>query len=543
MKLSSWAVSADRPGSVAGEAVEDGDALRLRAEWRGTVPPASVRLEIETDFPTQRVYLHGYGTGAGGRVVELPFAQPEAGHSCVVLISEESCLTVEVHDHRDYGTTLWVSPCRDGIRVSVSFDTAGAVGVGKLPDVVVREAPSLHDGLVRFAQDVAREMRVRPPGPPMRVWCSWYYHFQNFDEATLETYLDGFAALPDDVRPEVVQIDAGYFPSCGDWLETNHRWPSGLARAAEAIRARGFRAGIWIGPFMVGNRSRLFREHPDWMLRDEEGALVTEMRMYGEQRLWGLVDEEYYVLDASHPDALAYLEGAFRQLRAWGFDYFKTDFMYWGFRSSRGLRRHTSGSGTQHLRSTLDAIRQAIGDESTWLACIAPFAPFLGYADAMRVGGDVVPNWRSGGPNDALVELLPVAAHMNGVWWLNDPDAVILRDFHTSLSREEAHSLAMWQGLHAGVLNTSDPLHLLGPERMEWWRKLCGFASLSPASPLSTSGSPILAAKRTNAVADGMVVAINPSKEEAEASIPVAELALPWNVRLPPHESILRALP
>lgn len=508
--------------------VESGREWRVRAEWWGGTVPDSVRIELEASFEAEAVYLHGYGTAAVRGLVPLPVEGPLHGHSCVALVGPDRCLMVEVHDHRDYGTTISVTP--DGRQVSVSFDTAGADGIGRLPDVIVREAPSLHEGLTRFAHSAAEVMEVRPPGPPMRVWCSWYYHFQNFDEATLGAYLDGFAALPDDVRPEVVQIDAGYFPSDGDWLETNHLWPSGLARAAEMIRENGFRAGIWIGPFMVGNRSRLFREHPEWMLRGDDGALVTEMRFYGEHRLWGMMDEEHYVLDASHPEAAAYLTTVFETLRGWGFDYFKTDFMYWGFRSSGGLRRHSAGTGTQHLRRTLERIRRAIGEESTWLACIAPFAPFLGYADAMRVGGDVTPDWNPGGPNDALVPLLPNADHMNGIWWLNDPDAVILRDFHTSLTPEEAYALAMWQGFHAGVLNTSDPLHLIAPERLEWWRELCRMAALPPAAPLPTGGSPILAAAR-----GGMRLVINPSSGEVETSLPGL-----GDVRLAARSSITR---
>ena len=46
---------------------------------------------------------------------------------------------------------------------------------------------------------------------------------------------------------------------------------------------------------MVGNRSRLFAEHPDWILYDLNGNPVTPWIMDNEPKVWGYQDEEYYV--------------------------------------------------------------------------------------------------------------------------------------------------------------------------------------------------------------------------------------------------------
>ena len=54
---------------------------------------------------------------------------------------------------------------------------------------------------------------------------------------------------------------------------------------------------MWIAPFMVGNRSGLYREHPDWVVQDRQtGGPLAQMRFYGEFR-WHKRSEEYYVLD------------------------------------------------------------------------------------------------------------------------------------------------------------------------------------------------------------------------------------------------------
>ena len=82
---------------------------------------------------------------------------------------------------------------------------------------------------------------------------------------------------------------------------------------------------------MVGNRSRLYAEHPDWVVRDRASdAPLAPMKFYGEFR-WHKRSEEYYVLDITHPQAEAYMRTVFRTWRQdWGCGYFKTDFMHFG---------------------------------------------------------------------------------------------------------------------------------------------------------------------------------------------------------------------
>ena len=86
----------------------------------------------------------------------------------------------------------------------------------------------------------------------------------------------------------------------------------------DEIRDAGFIPGLWIAPHLVGNRSRLFAEHPDWVVRDRRsGGPLAAMRFYGEFR-WHKRSEEYYILDVTHPDAAAYIAGVFRTWRrAW----------------------------------------------------------------------------------------------------------------------------------------------------------------------------------------------------------------------------------
>src|SRR5207245_6173197 len=95
---------------------------------------------------------------------------------------------------------------------------------------------------------------------------------------------------------QVLQIDDGWEAEIGDWLERSPRFQRPLAEIAKRIRASGRRAGIWTAPLLVGGRSQLAREHPDWLVRGADAG-----------RNW---DES--AVDVTHPDAVDNLEPGFR---------------------------------------------------------------------------------------------------------------------------------------------------------------------------------------------------------------------------------------
>ncbi|MFB9904594.1 alpha-galactosidase [Allokutzneria oryzae] len=71
----------------------------------------------------------------------------------------------------------------------------------------------------------------------------------------------------------------GHRREVGDWL-TSGRFadvPGLFAR----IRDHGRRAGIWPAPLLVGARSELAAEHPDWLVRKENGESVEGLRDRG----------------------------------------------------------------------------------------------------------------------------------------------------------------------------------------------------------------------------------------------------------------------
>lgn len=343
----------------------------------------------------------------------------------------------------------------------------------EIPSLKIYVRENLEKGLIETANIIAKDAGARTHREPAFHWCSWYYYFDKFTHDQLLDCLEGFSKIKQEVPLRYIQIDAGYCTALGDWLEPSAHWPRGIKAAIDDIKAYGYKPGIWIGPYMVGNRSKLFHEHPDWILTDLKGNPIVQYKAYGEVRLWSYPDEEYYTLDTSHPEALKYIISVFETLREWGVEFFKTDFMFWGIHDSTEVKRYTTGkTSVEYFRDFMKAIREVIGEESYWLACIAPYLPFLGYADGMRVAIDVTPEWReseNAGTGNMIRQLVG-DNYLNNIYWQNDSDVMMIRDFHTNLSAKEVDALTLLQAVSGAFVCTSDLLHRISPERLDLFK-------------------------------------------------------------------------
>ena len=386
-----------------------------------------------------------------------------------------------------------------------------------LPIVKIREDTSLEVGLKDIALKVGEAMNARNHAEPAFQWCSWYYLYYNFSQQHLNQYLEGFSKLKNEIPFKYIQIDAGYFTSCGDWLSANQRFPEGLKAAFDEIKKYNYKPAIWIGPFMVGNRSQLYKEHPDWILYGVDDMPVTPWKFYGEEHLWGLQDEEYYILDTSHPEAMEYMRVVFRTLKEWGAELYKTDFMLWGIQDSTRVKRNTPGkTSVEYFREFLCAIREEIGDESYWLGCIAPFLPFVGFADGMRIAGDVGAQWNNSGfgPENMIREVV-ADNYFNNIYWQNDPDAMLLRDFHTHLKPTEIEALVLLQAMSGGAVYTSDPIHELSKESLSLLKFVKPEYKVNPSIPfLSRKGDEVVIINKIRGNDRYAIYILNPTEHQ-----------------------------
>jgi alpha-galactosidase len=342
------------------------------------------------------------------------------------------------------------SQARDG-RLQVSADgdvEESSYGAGLWPAL-----ESWADGVARRAG--VAEVPSLAPG-----WCTWYHYFTDVREEDVLENLAAMRRLQLDMA--VVQVDDGYQAALGDWLERSPRFPHPLTELTGRIQADGRRAGIWVAPLLVGARSRLAAEHPDWLV---EGADAGHN--------W---DQQLAALDVTHADAAAYLQDVFRSLAEWGFEFFKVDFMYAGAVEGR---RHADTTGVAAYREAVRLIREAIGPDATLLGCGAPILPSVGLYDAMRVSPDTGPLYEPregdlGSPSQRSAVLTGRGrAFQHGRFWVNDPDCLIVRP-----EVERREDWAEHVERFGALRMSSDRLEALDGWGLETTRRL-----LRPSSP------------------------------------------------------------
>ncbi|WP_433153078.1 glycoside hydrolase family 36 protein [Actinomadura nitritigenes] len=290
-----------------------------------------------------------------------------------------------------------------------------------------------------------------PAVPPM--WCSWYGYWDKVTDADI---LDNLAlAERHGIEADMFLIDDGYEAEIGDWLDLRPGFGS-LERSVGAVLESGRRAGIWVAPFLVGRRSRTFRDHPDWLVGGAHAGVM-----------W---DQDLAVLDVTHPEAAAHLAEVFTRFRALGLSHFKLDYLYAGALPGR---RHEDIGPIAAYRRGLELIRTAIGPDAALHACGAPLLPSIGLADIMRVSPDTAPRVlpKAGDlsqPSQLGARLTGAAREfLHARWWVNDPDCI--------MARPEVEAREEWaEHIEAGggLRGSGDPIAALDAWGLETTRRL-----------------------------------------------------------------------
>lgn len=319
-------------------------------------------------------------------------------------------------------------------------------------------------------------------------WCSWYEYFPDVTPAAMRANL----ALAAEHGFGLVQLDDGYQRAIGDWLDPRPGWEEGIGSIASDIRGAGVAAGLWTAPFIVGENSRVFAEHPEWTVRHASGRPA---RAVFNDANWG---GWTFALDLTQPAVLDWLRSTYAALRAEGFEYHKIDFCFAG--ALAGTRADRTRTRAQALRAGLEAVRAGIGDDAFLLGCGCPFGQAVGVVDAMRVSADVAPTWEpaiywAGFPESAPAAANSIAASvlrspLHRRVWINDPDCALLRPTNTSLTARQRRAVADMVAGTGGFTVVSDDLSRYGRAQRDELARLrrlsvAGDAPLDIADPFA----------------------------------------------------------
>ena len=308
------------------------------------------------------------------------------------------------------------------------------------------------------SQLVVNHLPLRFAKPPTG-WCSWYCFGPKVTSQQVLDNLDFIAKQTPGLR--YVQIDDGYQPAMGDWLETGAAFGGNVQGVLKEIRKRGFEPAIWVAPFVAEEKSHVFQQHPDWFVMNHEGKpLKSDLVTFG-----GWRRGPWYVLDGTHPKVQHHFEALFRTMkREWGCTYFKLDANFWG--AIHGGRFHDPrATRIEAYRRGMQAILR--GTENSFvLGCNHPIWPSLGLIHGSRSSNDIKRSW----------ERIETTARQNlsrnwqnGRLWWNDPDAIVLTG-DLPINEFEFHATAIYAS--GGMLLSGDDLTKINAQKLAILRKL-----------------------------------------------------------------------
>lgn len=279
-------------------------------------------------------------------------------------------------------------------------------------------------------------------------YSSWYNRFESITERDILRDLDGCRLLLK--QGDLFQIDDGWERAVGNWLPDPFKFPGGMKPLADRAHEAGFLAGLWLAPFSVQRDSRIFREHPEWLLQKDGVPYQSGCN-------WG----GFYALDIDQPDVIHYLESVFRRVfDEWGYDLVKLDFLYCA--APFGSDTETRAA---RMRRAMELLRRLCGGRLI-LGCGVPLYPAFGLVDYCRIGCDVSLDWDDK-PHMRLIHRERVSTRqaignavfrreLNGRAFGSDPDVFFLRDQNCRLTPDEKEKLATVCALLGNVFLTSD---------------------------------------------------------------------------------------
>jgi hypothetical protein len=280
--------------------------------------------------------------------------------------------------------------------------------------IIVSQGPDANSLMKDYTERVRAFYNINEPerNAPS-VYCTWYYHADNYNENIFKGDIAQF-------KKEHLPFDVFLIDECwdmNDWgdFEANDSFPDGMKWAAGQINSAGYIAGIWTAPYLIDQGSDLAKNHPEWLLKNSKGILCT----------FKMNNMDHNILDLTYPGVCDYLEEQYRKIsQDWGYNYFKFDFMRSMFLDNDQQFYDKSVTSLEAYRKGLEAIRRGTGSDAYISVCGGHYGASLGIADTQRSGSDVKSQWNENELPKYRQNIL--RTWMAGLWHV-DPDAMMIR--------------------------------------------------------------------------------------------------------------------
>lgn len=468
--------------SLEFEYSDDQDGWQLRLKLNSNKPIELRELYITQSHPFQpedRIFLNGYQSWTESREFEIDEHIPRLSGPIQGMIQTTGDYTFynasgkngRLHSwsfatlrRNDSFATLWRDAKPETGYTIFEFQTdLGHVLIRKdVGGLTLNGELDLMDVRIRAFKGTELDhndfegCKALPVKRPVSGWTSWYNYYTDIDEQIIMDNLRAFAhrSIPIDF----FQIDDGWQPAVGDWMEANKKFPSGMKMIADQAHRYGIKAGLWLAPLIADQKSSIYQNHRDWLVTYDGEHLVEA----GVNPGWaGLLKGTYYALNLDLPEVRAHLKEVFDQvLNVWGFDLVKLDFLFAAALIPKGGK-----SRGQRMHEAFAFLRECCG-EKLILGCGIPLSAAWEQADYCRIGPDISLNWdmrsakmmnlrERASTHNAIVNTIS-RRHFSGRYFANDPDVFILRKKNTSLSPLQKHSLYVINNIFGDLIFTSD---------------------------------------------------------------------------------------
>lgn len=302
----------------------------------------------------------------------------------------------------------------------------------------------------------ALNMPNLPASNPIAGFTTWYNYYTNISQKNVLENL--YAFQKHQVPLHFFQIDDGWQTNIGDWLYTNtQKFENGMQWLAQQIKTQGYKAGLWLAPFVCTSSSSIYKNKSQWLLRQKNGKPIHA----GYNVLW---KSYIYVLDFYNPEVQNYIKLVLNTiLYEWGFDMVKLDFLY-----AVALQAPPQKTTAMVMNEALIFL-QNIVNQKTMLGCGVPIAAAWNKMQYCRIGADIHLQWDENllkyvgnreRPSTINALKNTIYRHpYNARTFFNDPDVSILRNTNIKLSFDQKFTLFLINQILGNMQFISDNIN------------------------------------------------------------------------------------
>ena len=361
--------------------------------------------------------------------------------------------------------SLQNSPSKDQIELSLPL----APGADLSSEILAISAGSdYHHQLETYAAAIRELHHARVSGPALMGWWSWTAYYFGLNEGAALTNAQWEAQHLLSYGYNLFHIDEGYQFARGEYVTPNATlFPRGLAPLEYNVRGLGLTPGIWTAPFEVSERSAVYQQHRDWLVKNAQGQPI---------HAGSVVDgkDQLYILDTTNPGAQQYLRDTYTRLtHDWNLRYIKMDFMDDSAIEGYYFKPHTTAMEAQRIG--LQLIRETVGNNVSLDKDGSVMLNPVGLVDYGRISQDTGHSF--GASRDAATGIA-ARYYMDRNFFIADPDAFTVSTQRISdqtwhegaqpLTLDEAKVSIALAAVSGGMLEIGDNLPSLesSPDRL-----------------------------------------------------------------------------